>query len=446
MVVAVGLVFSAQVVGRHWYAERLATQAIASPDAAEALLARLGELEADAIGPLLSVVQSDEPRAAAAARSELDTLLTRWQRDPWQQELRLTNPRKYVRQMEQLATSIEKAVPLLSPRDQEWASLLAKKILRALPTVTAEEVADSVSSLAVLQACEKIIDASRLRGVTSGALESQIAAESQTSSNQVAASPAQPIAELSTPQSEAIIDLPPPPMSLTEIEGNRIAVSPQTPQPTDVASQGVKLKIDVREPAEFPPTGSTEPSTLAPPGAVALSPESNLPWQATRPSEEKPSEVAAQEEPGDLARLLQDSDRQTIAREAGQKYASLTDRELIIAYLAGKPETVARLGMSWQLTKRGFAGTQDRQLRMLVGSDERDRVALAGELLTAGNGAIPLLFLLAEDRSANVRSAAIAILGASRQPKIVQRAWQLALADRDPKVSRLASELSERLR
>jgi hypothetical protein len=67
------------------------------------------------------------------------------------------------------------------------------------------------------------------------------------------------------------------------------------------------------------------------------------------------------------------------------------------------------------------------------------------EVLTApGNDARPWLVLLADDTEADVRLLALTIMATSDDALLLDKAWQVALHDGDPRIAGLASRLRER--
>ncbi|TWT77062.1 hypothetical protein Pla123a_24920 [Posidoniimonas polymericola] len=76
-----------------------------------------------------------------------------------------------------------------------------------------------------------------------------------------------------------------------------------------------------------------------------------------------------------------------------------------------------------------------------------DRLRLVEQLLTGRHeNAAEILLRLARDPEPKVRLSAISALGSSTNPQLTEAAYQLAVHDEDPKVSRLATELQKLLR
>jgi hypothetical protein len=53
---------------------------------------------------------------------------------------------------------------------------------------------------------------------------------------------------------------------------------------------------------------------------------------------------------------------------------------------------------------------------------------------------------MADDRDANVRLAVVTILATSNDPALIEKAWQVAIRDRDPRIAGMASRLRDRRR
>jgi hypothetical protein len=97
------------------------------------------------------------------------------------------------------------------------------------------------------------------------------------------------------------------------------------------------------------------------------------------------------------------------------------------------------------LTYRGFGRLSGRLVEQLFSDDVEDRLRLVDDVLTApGIDARPWLVLLADDDEADVRLLALTIMATSDDPTLLDKAWQVALHDRDPRIAGLAERLRER--
>jgi hypothetical protein len=63
---------------------------------------------------------------------------------------------------------------------------------------------------------------------------------------------------------------------------------------------------------------------------------------------------------------------------------------------------------------------------------------------TPGIGSAAWLLMFAEDADAEVRLSAVTMMAASSDEELLEKAWQVALHDRDPRIASLAQRLRVR--
>jgi hypothetical protein len=98
-----------------------------------------------------------------------------------------------------------------------------------------------------------------------------------------------------------------------------------------------------------------------------------------------------------------------------------------------------------ELTRRGFGRLSARLVRQLFSDDAAERLRLVDDVLTEpGVDARPWLILLADDAAADVRLLAVTIMATSDDPVLIEKAWQVAINDHDPRIAGLAGRLRER--
>jgi hypothetical protein len=98
-----------------------------------------------------------------------------------------------------------------------------------------------------------------------------------------------------------------------------------------------------------------------------------------------------------------------------------------------------------QLSNRGFRQLNESLVQKFTSSRADVRLTFVDDLLaTPGIDARPWLMLLAEDRDADVRLAAVTIMATSNDKTLVDKAWETAIRDRDPRIAELAERLRER--
>jgi hypothetical protein len=98
-----------------------------------------------------------------------------------------------------------------------------------------------------------------------------------------------------------------------------------------------------------------------------------------------------------------------------------------------------------ELARRGFGKVTKDVVDQFNSADVAKRLRFAEVVLNdASLGARPWLLLLAEDDHADVRLLAITILATSGDASLLEKAWQLAIRDRDPRIADLVPRLRER--
>jgi hypothetical protein len=98
-----------------------------------------------------------------------------------------------------------------------------------------------------------------------------------------------------------------------------------------------------------------------------------------------------------------------------------------------------------ELERRGFGRLRSDVVRLALSDDTTGRVQLVQDLpATPGLGTTAWLILFAEDADAEVRLTAVTMMAASSDDQLLEKAWQIALHDRDPRIASLAQRLRVR--
>ena len=152
-----------------------------------------------------------------------------------------------------------------------------------------------------------------------------------------------------------------------------------------------------------------------------------------------------------VADAEQDTSRKQSAPVANQEsFAGATgaladddSRHLLARWLVASGSDVFPL--EEELTRRGFGRLSARLVRQLFSDDPAERLRLVDDILTEpGVDARPWLILLADDAAADVRLLAVTIMATSDDPTLIEKAWQVAINDRDPRIAGLAGRLRDR--
>jgi hypothetical protein len=128
---------------------------------------------------------------------------------------------------------------------------------------------------------------------------------------------------------------------------------------------------------------------------------------------------------------------------AANPLKSLGSRVLLQRWLSGSERTHSPLEK--ELSLRGLGKPNAKLVQILFSDRAEDRIHLVQDLMAApGLNTSAWLSVLAEDPDADVRLAAVTMMGTSTDPQLAEQAYQAALHDRDPRVADLAGRLRDR--
>jgi hypothetical protein len=95
-----------------------------------------------------------------------------------------------------------------------------------------------------------------------------------------------------------------------------------------------------------------------------------------------------------------------------------------------------------QMAERGLGIVPPTLARRLLSKSPAERVQAVDALLeTSGTAPGPWLMVMADDPAAEVRLAVVTLMATSKSPQLVEKAWQVALNDEDPRLADLAEWL-----
>ena len=124
------------------------------------------------------------------------------------------------------------------------------------------------------------------------------------------------------------------------------------------------------------------------------------------------------------------------ATNSTDPWATIESRALLERWLAAKGTTKKQIER--ELQRRGFGALRSDVVRLALSDDTAGRAQLVHDLLALpGVGAKAWLMLLADDRDAEVRLAAVTVMAMSKDSQLLEKAWQVALHDRDPRIAGL---------
>lgn len=377
---------------------------------------------------LVTAAAADEHETAGAAQVAIDRLLRRWQRE-------VETKKRYNAigsALGQLAQSLADARPDFSESDNVWLANTVRKVLRIANKFPASQTPlVAVHCDAILTA----IGASRLPPEIDSTppmneFDDEIAGKSQAPAGSHVATEASPSRDL-VGGAETLTKTPAtlnPPASVAPIHG------------ADDQTEAGRKKLN-----ELRSGGAA--------GEPATDPLSSRPLIAGRPSGSPPVfrilPAAPIGEPGPdseaSSRLRPDasSTANRATPSPANPFTNLDARELLKSWLAAEnaeAEPVAR-----ELSRRGFGRLSRPLVRQFFSENPQDRMRLVDTALAQpGSGSEAWLLLLAGDADADVRLFAVTFMATSNNAALVEKAWQLAIRDHDPRVADLAARLRER--
>jgi hypothetical protein len=128
---------------------------------------------------------------------------------------------------------------------------------------------------------------------------------------------------------------------------------------------------------------------------------------------------------------------------SGEPLAGVDSRELLRTWLVAENGDIQPTER--ELAKRGFGKLSKRLVRQYFSDNAQDRLKLVDLVLAQpGGGSEAWLLLLASDSDPDVRLFAVTFMATSNDAALVEKAWQTAIRDRDPRIADLAGRLRGR--
>lgn len=121
--------------------------------------------------------------------------------------------------------------------------------------------------------------------------------------------------------------------------------------------------------------------------------------------------------------------------------------ELLARWLAAfdRHNEADRLEVETSLATRGFQPVPEKLVRLYLAHESPDRKNVPDQVIAEPTiDSRPWLLLLAADDDVDVRLAAVTMMATSTDQIMVEKALQIAIRDRDPRIADLASRLRER--
>ena len=397
---------------------------------------------------LVAAATSADPQLADEAQLLISGLLRQYQRKIDAGK----GVRGVSRQLTDLADALGDSHQAFSHNDYTWLSGTVRKILRL-----ANQIAPSHSPAVALQ-CDTVL-------ATIAANEAQIARivnrDLAAASGTVPIFPSRPSATDGrlgkmglSPSSEPFSDRSATTRESTQTTSSRVAGQSATPRHIDrPALQRIRLAERTAPPQ---PSSAADSQVIAiPPAAMGeISPNSDAqesnhalawtyPMLNIAPAMPIRAMPARATQPTVRESLLETQEQAAQDDAIMRPLANDAARDLLRRWLTAQGSDL--YAIEEELTYRGFGRLSGRLVEQLFSDDVEDRLRLVDDVLTApGIDARPWLVLLADDDEADVRLLVLTIMATSDDPTLLDKAWQVALHDRDPRIAGLATRLRER--
>lgn len=391
---------------------------------------------------LVTAAAADEHQTADAGQVAINKLLRRWQRDVERNH----RAGAIASQLCELAEALDTQQRDFASSDHQWLAITAGKILRlanALPAAKTPLVA--IHCDAILAA----VDAGGSISV-SGSVDDESAGAPKTSET------------TSTPVSTAATSKehgPAPTVLNHEVSlspPQTIGANPPLDRPTDSvfnleddtanALHENQPGDDVDHHGDEPIEGGLSAGTLSPPNRFNDA-EWSRPILRILPSKTEdvaPADKIAINEGG--KELVAESPRSaapSLHAAAHDELREVDTKVLLRSWSRAEGDEI--LSIERELARRGFGKVTPGLVQQFFSDKAEDRMRLVdGVLAKPHGGAGAWLLLLADDPDADVRLFAVTLMATSNNASLVDKAWQVALRDHDPRIADLAGRLRER--
>ena len=438
-VIAAGL-FATLQVGEQRQQARIVelSERAAHADARDAIAAvqELAAMVRPPVKALVKAATSEQREAASVAQASIDQLLRRWQRDVESN----TRTRVITGQLKELAESLGEAHPKFARADHAWLVSMVRRILRVANGLPAGE------ALLVAMHCDAALSVigpgdfrEKPEALPGTIVFDDMLLPSRLSAAAVATAPVATVPlvdgesgeDAGTPEEKAPATYAPP-LSAEPLAKAGEAGCDAVQDSTTMN----ELRPSTEQAVQLP---DVAPDVLAPRKAIAPRLANAPPIFSILPN--APS--------GGLSGI--DSSNRSDQGSAAERGVSNTDgplasvatRELLKTWLQASPsegETVSR-----ELSRRGFGKLSTPLVQQYFSEDPQERTRVVQKALAQRNGgAEGWLLLLTTDSDADVRLFAVTFMATSNNAALMEKAWQIAIRDHDPRIADLASRLRQR--
>jgi hypothetical protein len=385
---------------------------VARGDKAEATAAvqKLAAIPRPPISVLVDAATSDERATAEAAQVAINKMLSKWQRQV-EKKQRISS---VASQLTELAAALAAQRRAFAPVDYPWLASATRKIVRLANDCPAKK-----TPLVALH-CDEIMS-----------VVGRSSHPEQVEPTDDGATPAGELNQQDSWQARLELDFsefPSQRMTSDEAAGPQSPATNNTPPIQMPSGNGSRLE---------PQVGPALPEEMASPNDPAQRPTWSQPSYRILPGApvEKKAVGAV---PAKSA--AQNSNATTVSKA---RVSASETRTLLARWLAAEGDKIQFV--EHDLATRGFKHLSKPLVEQYLSDDLEVRLKLLDSVLAEANvDPRPWLFLLADDENADVRLMAVTVMATSDDKSLVEKAWQVAIRDRDPRIADLAARLRAR--
>jgi hypothetical protein len=396
-----------------------------SREASDAVL-KLAAMPNPPVAILVTAAAADEHQTADAGQVAINKLLRRWQRDIERKQ----RVKSIASQLCELAEALDKQQHDFATSDRQWLAITAGKILRLANTLPA------ASTPLVAIHCDAILAAVDAGGSIpiSGSVEDEPPGSVTTSepapvpltaaANDPKPGQAAANREVSSSPTQPGVGNPPlaHPADAEFNHEDDTASTMQDSQPVG----------EINQHDDEPMEDGLSSSKHRPPNRFNDA-EWSRPILRILPA--KPDGVASAD------KAPSNSNANEVVRD--DSLQDVDSKELLRCWRGADSDSVKPI--EYELARRGFGKVTPQLVRQYFSDKAEDRTRLVDDVLARpGGGAGAWLLLLADDPDPDVRLFAVTLMATSNNASLVDKAWQVALRDHDPRIADLAGRLRER--
>ena len=402
-------------------------------DAMEAVH-KLATIPNPPIPVLVTAAAADEHETAGAAQVAIDRLLRRWQRE-------VESKKRYgaiAGDLSELAKSLAETQADFSDSDHAWLESTVRKILRIadkfppaqtpLVAVHCDAVLTAIGAGRFPMKPDELPGANDFDGVITGMAEGKAASQPGFTSSESSQS-----ANGSAYSAESELTPFTPPATTEPLLHSRDDTADNSPDDPSVnelrgrngGSDGEATSDRLSSRSLLPGRSAGAPPVFR---ILPAMPINVLPNGGTAPNRLTPDSRTAAEGRAD---------------SSSNPLASTDSRELLRTWVAS--ENADSQPIERELARRGFGKLTKPLVHQFLSDNPQDRMRLLDNVLAQpGGGSEAWLLLLASDADPDVRLFAVTFMATSNNAALVEKAWQAAIRDHDPRVADLAGRLRER--